>query len=126
MLRSTQLRIDHLYSADSIQQACDIIEKHNIHLVLLDLSLPDSSGLDTFMVIRQLTDKIPVIILTGISDANLALEAIKNGAQDYLIKGEFNKNLLFKSIQYSLERKYQMENLSQSNERFNMVVEGNQ
>ncbi|HTE27856.1 PAS domain S-box protein [Flavitalea sp.] len=122
MLRSTQLRIDHLYSADRVQQACEIIENHSIHLVLLDLSLPDSSGLDSFMGIRQLTDKIPVIILTGLSDANVALEAIKNGAQDYLIKGEFNKNLLTKSIQYSLERKYQMENLWQSNERFNMVV----
>ena len=122
MLRSTQLRIDHLYSADRVVQACEIIQTHPIHLVLLDLSLPDSFGLDSFMGIRQVTDKIPVIILTGLSDANVALEAIKNGAQDYLIKGEFNKNLLTKSIQYSLERKYQMENLWESNERFNMVV----
>ncbi len=122
MLRSTQLRIDHLFSADRIQQACEILQNHNIHLVLLDLSLPDSFGLDSFKGIRQVADKIPVIILTGLSDANVALDAIKNGAQDYLIKGEFNKNLLTKSIQYSLERKYQMESLWESNERFNMVV----
>ncbi|MET0244290.1 MAG: PAS domain S-box protein [Flavitalea sp.] len=122
MLRSTQLRIENLYSTDRVQQAAEIVQTQPIHIILLDLSLPDSHGLDSFMAIRRVTDKIPVIILTGLSDANVALDAIKSGAQDYLIKGEFNKNMLAKSIQYSLERKYQMETLSDSNERFNMVV----
>jgi PAS domain S-box-containing protein len=63
-----------------------------------------------------------VIILTGLSDTNVALEAIKEGAQDYLVKGELTEGLLAKAIQYSLERKRTLEHLRVSNERFNTVV----
>ena len=63
-----------------------------------------------------------MIILTGLSDTNVALEAIKEGAQDYLVKGELTEGLLAKAIQYSLERKRTLEHLRVSNERFNTVV----
>jgi PAS domain S-box-containing protein len=63
-----------------------------------------------------------VIILTGLSDTSVALEAIKAGAQDYLVKSELTESLLAKTIQYSLERQRTLENLRESNERFNTVV----
>ncbi|HEX9509233.1 MAG TPA: PAS domain S-box protein [Puia sp.] len=122
MLRSSSLEIGNLYSTDRIVQATGMLQSHAIDLVLLDLTLPDSFGINSFIHLLPVVQKIPVIILTGLSDTSLALEAIKEGAQDYLVKGEFNENLLAKSIQYSLERKRNLENLRESNERFNTVV----
>jgi two-component system sensor histidine kinase UhpB len=121
MLRSTPLHIEHLYSAQRVNEARQLLLDHPINLILLDLSLPDTYGLDSFIGIRQVAEKIPVIILTGLSDTNLALEAIKNGAQDYLVKGEFNRNLLSKSIQYSLERKVAEENILASEARYKQM-----
>jgi len=122
MLRSSNLEIVNLYSSDRIVQACEMLQSYPIDIVLLDLTLPDSFGINSFIHLIPVVQKIPVIILTGLSDTSLALEAIKEGAQDYLVKGEFNEKLLAKSIQYSLERKRNLENLRESNERFNTVV----
>jgi PAS domain S-box-containing protein len=122
MLKGSPLELDKLYSTDRVRSAYEMLETGDIHLVLLDLTLPDSFGINTYLHLRPVVQKIPVIILTGLSDTNLALEAIKEGAQDFLVKGEFNKNLLAKAIQYSLERKRNTEKLRESNERFNTVV----
>ncbi|WP_431215180.1 response regulator [Puia sp. P3] len=122
MLRSSGLDIAQLYSADHIHEAYTLLERHTIHVVLLDLTLPDSFGIHTFIYLRPVVQRIPVIILTGMSDTNIALEAIKEGAQDYLVKGELTEGLLAKAIQYSMERKRTLENLRLSNERFNTVV----
>ncbi|HMH20658.1 MAG TPA: PAS domain S-box protein [Puia sp.] len=122
MLRSSGLEIGKLFSADRVKTAIEILQSREIHLVLLDLTLPDSFGINSFLILKPIVQKIPVIILTGLSDTCLAVEAIKEGAQDYLVKGEFDDNLLAKSIQYSLERKRNLEKLRESNERFNTVV----
>jgi PAS domain S-box-containing protein len=122
MLRSSGLEIANLYSTDRVRKAQEMLESQEIDLVLLDLTLPDSFGINTFLFLKPVVQKIPVIILTGLADTNLALEAIKEGAQDYLVKGEFTENLLVKSIQYALERIRNLENLRESNERFNTVV----
>ncbi len=122
MLRSSRLEIAKLFSTDTIKEASELLQTEEIDLVLLDLSLPDGYGMNSFYQLLPFVLKIPVIILTGTSDTELGLEAIKEGAQDYLVKGEINENLLAKSIQYSLERKRNIENLRVSNERFNTVV----
>src|SRR5690242_1373753 len=100
MLRQSSLGIGRLYSTDRIRRAYEILQSEEINLVLLDLTLPDSFGINSFLQLKPAVQKIPVIILTGLSDTNLAVEAIKEGAQDYLVKGEFSEGLLTKSIQY--------------------------
>jgi len=122
MLRSSGLEIQQLYSSDTIGEAYRLLRESDIHLVLLDLSLPDSWGIHSYMQLKAVVQKIPVIILTGLSDTKVALEAIKEGAQDYLVKSELTEGLLAKTIQYSLERKRNLEYLRESNERFNTVV----
>ena len=122
MLKNASLGIKTLYSTDTLAEAFQILRTQVIDLVLLDLSLPDSYGINTFLSIRPIAENIPVIILTGLADTTVALEAIKAGAQDYLVKGEFNEKMLLKSIQYSVERKSNLERLWESNERFNMVA----
>lgn len=122
MLRSSGLVIRELCSASTIRDAYALVLERGIDVVLLDLTLPDSFGLHTFIHLKPAVQHIPVIILTGMSDTNVALEAIKEGAQDYLVKGELTEGLLAKAIQYSLERKRTLEHLRVSNERFNTVV----
>jgi len=120
MLLDVPLTIN-IYEADRLEKGIDLLKKRNVGLTLLDLSLPDSSGLDSLFSILKATNKIPIIILTGLDDTSMALEAIKAGAQDYLVKGEFNKNLLQKAIQYSLERKKQEEKIKDSEEKYRLI-----
>jgi PAS domain S-box-containing protein len=122
MLRASGLVIRQLFSAESIREAHALLKRQEIDVVLLDLTLPDSFGIHSFVHLKPVVQRIPVIILTGLSDTNVALEAIKEGAQDYLVKGELTEGLLAKAIQYSLERKRTLEHLRVSNERFNTVV----
>ncbi len=76
-----------------------------IDVILLDLGLPDSQGLKTFEKIHSTAPQLPVIILTGFEDDALALVAVQQGAQDYLVKGKFDSDLLRRSIVYAVERK---------------------
>ena len=75
-----------------------------IDVVLLDLSLPDSQGLDTFARVQAQAPQVPVIVLTGLDDEALAIKAVREGAQDYLVKGQVDSHLLGRAIRYALER----------------------
>lgn len=85
-----------------------------IDLILLDLSLPDSSGLETFGKMQSAAPQVPIIVLTGLNDEAVATEAVRLGAQDYLVKGEGGANLLSRSIRYAIERKRLEDRLRQS------------
>lgn len=121
MLTSSGLSIGQIFTSDRSASALAIINKNNISLLLLDLSLPDSFGIDTFLRIKAVAQKIPVIILTGLIDSAVALEALNQGAQDYLVKGEFNTETLVKSIRYSIERKNAEEKLLASEEKYKQM-----
>jgi diguanylate cyclase (GGDEF)-like protein len=84
--------------------------------VLLDLSLPDSLGLETFAKVFAHSPAVPIIVLTGTDDSTVALKAVQGGAQDYLVKGKLDRELLVRSMQYSIERKrYQVQIEHQAN-----------
>ena len=72
--------------------------------VLLDLSLPDSQGLDTILNVRAQAPEIPLVVLTGQDDESLGLSAVQRGAQDYLVKGHADGNLMARCLLYSIER----------------------
>lgn len=120
LLSASDLAIKNLLSAIRLDDALQQL-KGSVDIILLDLSLPDSSGIETFNLINKNASKIPIVILSGLTDTRLALEAITLGAQDYLIKGDFDEKLLAKTIRYSIERKRNMEELQASNERYNLV-----
>ncbi len=77
----------------------------SLDLVLLDLSLPDSHGIATFMRAEALAGETPIVVLSGLSDDSLALEAVRNGAQDYLVKWQMGSRTLLRVLRYALERK---------------------
>jgi signal transduction histidine kinase/DNA-binding response OmpR family regulator len=77
----------------------------DIDAILVDLSLPDSTGLDTFARVQTQSPHTPITVLTGLDDATVAIQAVRQGAQDYLVKGRIDSNLLGRAITYAIERK---------------------
>ncbi len=73
-------------------------------VVLLDLSLPDSQGLETFARVHAQAPEVPIVVLTGLNDEMPAIKAVQDGAQDYLIKGQVNGTLLLRTLNYAIER----------------------
>ena len=80
------------------------LDRGDVDVVLLDLNLPDSSGLDTFRSVHRHAMHLPIVILSGQEDVELAVDAVSLGAQDYLTKGEANRSSLARSIRYAIER----------------------
>jgi PAS domain S-box-containing protein len=117
-LRLTRLPIKNVFKASSAADANKILSQHAVSVVLLDLSLPDSSGFNSYSQVEAHASSIPIIVLTGLADTELALETMASGAQDYLIKGEYDERLLSKSIQYSIERNRIKLSLIESNESY--------
>ena len=114
--------IPDLHIATLLAEAVDILKKNPIDLVLLDLSLPDSSGMQSILKIEEINDRIPIIVLTGVDDTELAAEAIKAGAQDYLVKGRINKQVLDRSILYALQRMNILNALLDSENRYMIAL----
>ncbi|MGE5497501.1 MAG: response regulator [Syntrophothermus sp.] len=98
-------------AAISLDIACRLqdgiakLQKEHFDVILLDLTLPDCFGIETIHRARAAAGHIPIIILTSLDDDEFIMQSLQSGAQDYLIKGEFDTNLLVRSILYSVERK---------------------
>ena len=121
LLKETSLPVKKVLLAESAEAAFEQLNTEQVSLILLDLSLPDSSGIDSFIAINNAAPDVPVIILSGSNNTQTALEAITLGAQDFLLKGEFNEMFLDKTIRYSIERKNHLDAIRLSNERFVLV-----
>ena len=87
-----------------LSAALECLEHMEIDVAVVDLSLPDSSGCDTFQALHCAAPEVPIVVLTGLDDAHLALELLKQGAQDYLLKHEVEPKLLVRSLRYAIER----------------------
>jgi two-component system, cell cycle sensor histidine kinase and response regulator CckA len=111
-----------LIPVERLEEALKSIETESFDVMLLDLSLPDSQGLETFITARRQIPNIPIIVLTGTNDETLALRAMQEGAQDYLVKGQVSGDLLVRSMRYAIERQRSEEALRQSEERFRVAL----
>src|SRR5262249_21120455 len=94
-----------LRTAATLAEGLASITAQPPQVILLDLSLPDSSGLETFIAMIEHARDIPIVVLSGINDVALAVETVQLGAQDYLVKGHVDNHLLIRSLQYAAERK---------------------
>ena len=93
--------IEHVTSlADAVQR----LSAAHFHIVLLDLQLPDSAGLPTFLTLRERFPHVPVVVLSGLDDKQVALQATEAGAQDYVVKGDFSPEVLRRSIRHARAR----------------------
>ncbi len=89
---------------ERLKDATTYLEKNSVAAVLLDLSLPDSSGFDTLRSTREAAPATPIVIFTGLEDEEFGLKAVQEGAQDYLVKGQGDENLVRRTIKYAIER----------------------
>ena len=105
MLKETEYTQFKLTHSPKLIDGLKNLEENKFDIVIVDLNLPDSEGLETFLKILSKHPELPIIILTGLSDEETGIDAVKQGAQDYLVKGEFNGKLLVRSINYAIERK---------------------
>lgn len=105
MLSETTAVSFDVQHADRLQAAIDYLRESRVAVVLLDLGLPDSQGLATLRKVYAQVPDLPIVVLTGLNDEVVGVQAVNEGAQDYLIKGQVDTHLLRRTICYALERK---------------------
>jgi diguanylate cyclase (GGDEF)-like protein len=104
-----------LSHAKRLDSGLEVIRGGGVDAVLLDLSLPDRSGLDTFRAIRDAAPHLPIVVLSGLQDEETSVAAVAQGAQDYLVKGPTTPDLLTRSLRYAVRRKELEEELRRCN-----------
>ncbi len=118
---TTTYRLTHCTTLDD---GLGRLDRDEFDIVLLDLKLPDSSGIETFEQTYARAPDVPIVVMTGHDDAQLAFRAVREGAQDYLVKNNVDAPLLNRSIRYAIERKHYEEALRVSEERYALAISG--
>ncbi|MEX0804805.1 MAG: response regulator, partial [Candidatus Binatia bacterium] len=109
---SSQFELVH---ADRLSEALTRLGEGLFDVVLLDLSLPDAHGLATISRLGSQADGAPIVVLTGLDDEEIAIRALQQGAQDYLIKGQADGHLLARALRYAIQRHKAEESLKARN-----------
>ena len=118
--KSKQFSLVHV---KRLRGAIDQLNKDCFDIILLDLTLPDSQGLASLAPLMNLAPSLPIVVLTNNNDDELAIEAVRQGAQDYLVKRQVNAELLVRSLYYAIERKQMSESLRELNKTLETRVE---
>ena len=116
--KETHFDLTHV---DRLSIAVKLLQRELFDVILLDLSLPDSNGLETFLSLKTIAPHLPIVLLTGLNDESLALKAVREGAQDYLIKGQATTEVLIRSVNYAIERMHHLEKIHQSEVRLQQI-----
>ncbi len=123
MLAESKMQLFSLEHSGSLSDGLDSLSKNTHDVVLLDIGLPDSSGLDSVHEIKKAAPVIPVVMLTGLDDEKTAVSALQLGVQDYLVKCRIESSLLVRSLRYAIERKQIEEELRRHREFLMELVE---
>ncbi len=107
----------------TLKDAISTLKSEVFELVITDLGLPDSKGIETFIKLAENFSHLPIIVLSGLGDEQVALNSIKLGAQDYIVKGEYDVEKMFQTIRYSFNRKKLSNQLLESTDRFKSIAE---
>jgi len=107
----------YLNVTDTLLKGMEAIKADTPDVILLDLSLPDSNGIYTLNRVRDKSEKVPVVIITGLDDEITAIKALKEGAQDYLVKGRTDSDLLKRALLYAIERNRLILELEEANRK---------
>ncbi len=113
-----------LVVATTFAEAIEGIGKHKVDMILLDLILPDNAGIDIIENFNQINPDVPIVVLTGLENDELAIEAIHKGAADFILKKDFTRSSLPRVIKYAVEREYAYERLRQNKEKLRNLFAG--
>src|SRR5256885_1027129 len=105
MLRQGQPPPFNCICVERLEQAMRRLRMGDLEAAVLDLGLPDSTGLDSVRRLRADFPDLPIVVLTGLEDENIALQALREGAQDFLLKTEISRNVVVRAIRFAIERK---------------------
>lgn len=132
-LAEARLLQEYLHQAESkqfvlvhvkrLQEALNELRQNSYDVILLDLTLPDSQGLSSLPILIGCVPSIPIVVLTNTNDEDLAIAAVRQGAQDYLVKRQVNVNVLVRAVCYAIERKQAFESLRTLNTTLEHRVE---
>lgn len=118
--------VKHGFDCEWVPRLAEVIQRlksPGIDIVLLDLSLPDSHGIDTFFKVHAAAEDIPIVVLSSFDDESTAMQALKGGAQDYLIKGRATDEAIVRCLRYSMERAQIETELRQSEKMTRLILE---
>jgi DNA-binding NarL/FixJ family response regulator len=104
LLRQHADTVYTIATAESLAQGIRYLDSHDVDIIVADLGLPDSQGIDTFLRIREIAPATPVVVLSGQEDRTLALKAVEMGAQDYVVKSDLEGDRLERVVRYAIER----------------------
>jgi response regulator RpfG family c-di-GMP phosphodiesterase len=107
---------------NTLSSALTFLCKRSFDIILLDLSLPDGEGLDTVVRTHAAMPNVPIVVMSGLGDEELAVRALRKGAQDYLVKGQVDCNLLIRSMRYAIERKQAEDALRKAHDKLELRV----
>jgi len=107
----------NFYHVSSMREAKEYLSTHTPDIILIDLGLPDTQGLEALRLAHAAAPHIPLVVLTGLDDELLATQALQEGAQDYLVKGQIDARALLRALRYAVERKIMEEALFAEKER---------
>jgi PAS domain S-box-containing protein len=111
--KGTNFAVSH---AETLAEAKGLLEKENVDVLVLDLGLPDSQGLETFMKVQKYAPNLPIVVVSGLNDESVVIETVKKGAQDYLIKDEWDAPLIVRALYYAIQRHQLLLTCKQANE----------
>ena len=123
MLTKSPLVLSRIHISDCLSNALKVMDQEEIDVVLLELNLPDSRGLDTLTKVHGLYGNVPIIVITGDYDDETGRQAVVNGAQDYLTKGMFSAYTLCKAARYAIERNKVEHQLREAEERYRTIFQ---
>ncbi len=122
LLKGSRFQQFSLFHVQRLQEALNLLHQEYFDIILLDLSLPDSHGLQSLAPLISQAPNLPIVVLTNTNDDYLAIEAVRQGAQDFLVKRQVNDQLLIRSICYAIERKQIAESLRKVNKVLEIQV----
>ncbi len=117
---TVQFELTH---CDKLSSALTLLSKGSFGIILLDLSLPDGKGLDTVVRTHAAVPNVPIVVMSGLGDEELAVRALHEGAQDYLVKGQVDSNLLIRAMRYAIERKQAEDALRKAHDKLELRVQ---
>jgi diguanylate cyclase (GGDEF)-like protein/PAS domain S-box-containing protein len=122
MLREQSSLTTELRQVESLGEAEKHLAGHVVDIILLDLGLPDAQGLDAVRRAHAAAPRVPLVVLTGLDDESMAVQALQEGAQDYLVKGQIETRGLLRALRYAIERKVMEEALFVEKERAQVTL----
>jgi formate hydrogenlyase transcriptional activator len=117
---TVQIELTH---CTMLSSALTLLSKRSFGIILLDLSLPDSKGLETVLRTHAAVPNVPILVMSGLGDEELAVRALHEGAQDYLVKDQVNSNLLIRALRYAIERKQAEDALRKAHDKLELRVQ---